>query len=114
MNRSPTDHDADTIVYRRNEAYVTPEGLERPNRIVAASILHKDRIWTGKCHADLVSQIREDTGEEPYDDEKGFLTNTGHHCMRTAAMAIVRRYKQIPDSKETLHEDMLHSEDLWK
>jgi len=77
---------------------------------VAAAILHNGRIWTGRRHAELISQIiQEYPDDHVYHDEQGFWTDDDRFVMRTAAAAIAVRYGQLPkDFNKTLL-----SEYLW-
>jgi hypothetical protein len=78
-------------------------------RIVAAAILHKDKLYQGKRHAEIMRQVWEDFGLEYISQlEQGFITDTGIFVTRFQASQITFDSGQTTEIK-----DPLLSEHLW-
>jgi len=94
----------------RNQKYICPDET-RPTKIVAAAILHKGNIWTGRSHGDLIFQILIDTDGDyfPIGEEQGFLTDDNRFVTRSAAKHIAIKAGQLPEG----YKYILTSEDLW-
>lgn len=78
-------------------------------KIASAAIKHDGRIWTGRRHAEIMSQMREELGSVKVpQEEQGFMTDTGEFVNRFQAGAIAFRAGQTKQRHQTLL-----SEDLW-
>ena len=94
----------------RNTEYIRPEN-PNPKRVTESAILQNGKIWTGKRHFELISQIQKDGGERVSIDQQGFLTDDGLFVTRSQAWAIAIKAKQIDKSFD--FKKVLTSEDLW-
>jgi len=87
--------------------------LGRPKKVVAAAVLYKGKLWTGRRHWDIAVEM-EGAGEisdawAVPEEAKGFIGDTGLFMTRKAAAATAIRFGQIPRE----HTGMLTSEHLW-
>lgn len=84
-------------------------------RVVAAAILHDDRIYTlppPARHHNIIRMMSEEHGLGPECmHEQGFLLNNGYYCRRTPARVIAENAGQLIRKPE--HFKLLFSEDLW-
>ena len=72
-----------------------------------AAILQDGKIYTGKRHDIIISQIVRKTGKKPVTGEQGFVTNSGRFVSREEAAQIAFASGQIKKQKK-----LFFSEDL--
>jgi hypothetical protein len=79
--------------------------------IVEAAVEYNGKIYTGKRHAEIMEQIRQEHGTTDLkitQEQQGFMTNRGHFVNRYQAGAIACQAGQT----KTRHDSLL-SEHLW-
>lgn len=79
--------------------------------IIASAILWEDKIYTGKRHCNIISDMVTKHGiKPPIKGKQGFIDENGNFLDRKTAAKIAIETKQI----EKLNwPPLLYSEDLW-
>jgi hypothetical protein len=96
-----------------DRGYADGAGVNREERedlrIVAAAVLHAGKLYTGKRHGKIMSEIYKECGfcKIPQ-EEQGFTTSTGTFVNRFQAGAIAYRSGQT-----TVRHQTLLSEHVW-
>lgn len=90
---------------------------ESEQMIIAAAIKHKGKIYTGKRHSEIISQIiKEDCQVKNKETritskQQGFVTDTGWFLNRTTAYGYAYVRGQVKGKYK--QNKQLFSEDLW-
>jgi hypothetical protein len=81
--------------------------------IVKAAILHKDVIYTGRRHSDIIIEAQRDYGILLGSSGQGFITDTEEFLDRESARIHFVNSGQVPKKGKFHHQTMLFSEDLY-
>lgn len=80
-------------------------------KVIAAAIKHRDIIYTGSRHAEIIRYMTQDlkVAERVVSEQQGFLLENGKFVSRDIARVHACRAGQI----DVDHTRTLMSEDLW-